>query len=82
MFTQKIVCELGEMFTESSSSCLSQIHLINGCEILVCTPHSLLRMLKKNIMSLERLCHMVSHTCHFVFTSVHARVCLQEYVSP
>ena len=68
MFTQKVVCELGQIFTESSS-CLCQIHLINGCELLVCTPHSLLRMLKKNITSLERLCHMVSHTgfIHFLY---------------
>ena len=38
-----------------------QIDLINGCDVLIATPHSLLRMLKKQrgATDLKRVCHIV-----------------------
>ena len=48
------------------------IPLVNGCEILIATPPCFLRMLRKCYISLDRLCHLVSHDADIVvedFTS-------------
>ncbi|XP_074645053.1 uncharacterized protein LOC141901607 [Tubulanus polymorphus] len=41
-----------------------QIKLINGCDLLVATPHCLLRMLSNQFMDLSRLCHLVLDDAH------------------
>ncbi|XP_065179009.1 uncharacterized protein LOC135809564 isoform X1 [Sycon ciliatum] len=38
-------------------------NLINGCEIIIATPASLLRLLQKRQTSLARLCHLVLDDC-------------------
>ena len=48
-------------FEASAVDCLS-----SGAEILVCTPCSAMRLLKSNILSLSRLCHLVFDSASLV----------------
>lgn len=51
----RLLC--GDKDDEESHS----VPLLNGCEILCATPHSLLRMLNRGFTNLVRLCHFVFH---------------------
>ncbi|BFZ13477.1 hypothetical protein BsWGS_16516 [Bradybaena similaris] len=37
----------------------NQICLLQGCDILISTPHSLIRMLDQDLTSLKRMCHVI-----------------------
>ena len=40
-------------------ACLIQMPLLRGCDLLIATPHCLLRMLDRRYTFLDRLCHLV-----------------------
>lgn len=59
--TWRLFCS-GELRLCFSGHCF-QVNLINGCEILVSTPNSFLRMMEKKLINFKRVSHLVGSLC-------------------